>query len=201
MKSTACGIGSRWSVGLVFLMLAAFASVLVPTASGQTPSTGRINGRVTDETSGAPLSDVQIYLVGANQGAISRQNGTYVILSVPAGNYELRAERIGLGTVSRQVTVTAGGVLEQNFTLGSQALGLDEIVVTGTAGAATRREVGNSITQINTVDLPDRPTSVQSMLTAVAPGLEVNLAGGGETGNGVNLVLRGVNSINNSTST
>ena len=199
MKSTQCGIGARWSAVALCFMLVAFASVFTSSASAQTAQTGRINGRVTDASNGAPMSDVQVYLVGANLGAISRQNGTYVILSVPAGSYELRAERIGLATVSRQITIAAGAILEENFQLTSQALGLDEIVVTGTAGAATRREVGNSITQINTVDLPDRPTSVTDMLTAVAPGLEVNLAGGGETGNGVNLVLRGINSINNST--
>ena len=44
----------------------------------------------------------------------------------------------------------------------------------GTAGAAKRREVGNQVTQINTVDLPDRPTSVSDMLTAMAPGVEIS---------------------------
>src|SRR6185503_3932417 len=93
--------------------------------------------------------------------------------------------------------VAAGQVLEVNFELSAQALGLDEIVVTGTAGAARRREVGNSVAQINTVDLPDRPTSVMDMLQSKAPGMQVN-GGGGELGQGSNITLRGVNSINNS---
>ena len=191
MKSTQCGNRSRWP--RVTLLLAGLLSLFATDAQAQ--QSGRINGRVTDASTGAPLSDVQVYLVGANLGSISRQNGTYVILSVPPGNYELRAERIGLSTVSRQITVAAGAVLDENFQLTAQALGLDEIVVTGTAGAATRREVGNSVTQINTVDLPDRPTSVVDMLTGVAPGLEVLNNGGGETGQGSTLVLRGINTI------
>jgi outer membrane receptor protein involved in Fe transport len=154
---------------------------------------------VSDATSGAPLTEVQVYLVGANIGAISRQNGTYVMLNVPAGSYEIRAERIGLSTVTRQITLPAGGALEENFELTAQALGLDEIVVTGTAGAATRREVGNSITQINTTELPDRPTTVMDMLTGMAPGVDVVPQAGGETGQGSNITIRGVNSINTNT--
>jgi outer membrane receptor protein involved in Fe transport len=161
----------------------------------QAQQAGRITGRATDAESGAPLSDVQIYLVGANIGAISRQNGGYVILNVPAGAYEIRAERIGLSTISRQITVAAGATLEENFELSAQALGLDEIVVTGTAGAATRREVGNSITTINTAELPDRPTRVMDMLTAMAPGMEVVSEGGGELGQGSVITIRGQNTI------
>jgi outer membrane receptor protein involved in Fe transport len=150
---------------------------------------------VTDAESGGPLSEVQVYLVGANIGSISRQNGGYVMLNVPAGSYEIRAERIGLSTVTRQITLAAGATLEENFQLTSQALGLDEIVVTGTAGAATRREVGNSITTINTADLPDRPTRVMDMLTAMAPSMEVVSRGGGELGQGSTITIRGRNTI------
>jgi outer membrane receptor protein involved in Fe transport len=162
----------------------------------QAQQTGRIQGTVTDGTTGAPLTEVQVYLVGANLGAITRQNGTFVMLNVPAGNYEIRAERIGLGTVSRQITLAAGSTLTEDFQLAAQALGLDEIVVTGTAGAARRREVGNSVAQINTVDLPDRPTSVMDMLQSRAPGMQVNVAnGGGELGQGHTITLRGTNDI------
>src|SRR5687767_9771269 len=72
MKSTQCGIRSRWTVPLGALLVA--MSTFAGSASAQTPALGRINGRVTDAATGAPLTDVQVYLVGANLGAISRQN-------------------------------------------------------------------------------------------------------------------------------
>jgi 5-hydroxyisourate hydrolase-like protein (transthyretin family) len=97
----------------------------------QARSDGRITGRVTDAASGAPLADVQVYLVDASIGAITRVSGAYVILNVPAGTYQLRAERIGLSTVTREVTVVDGGVLEVNFEMTPVAVGLDEIVVSG----------------------------------------------------------------------
>jgi hypothetical protein len=170
-------------------------AILPGHVDAQQQQTARITGRVVDAQSQAPLTDVQVYLVGANLGAISRQTGQYLILNVPPGTYEMRAERIGLGTVSRQVTVTAGAALEENFELTSQALNLDAIVVTGTAGASRRREVGNSIAQINTAEVPIRPMTAGELLVSAAPGMEVTL--GGETGMGTRIRLRGENSINN----
>jgi outer membrane receptor protein involved in Fe transport len=198
MSGIECGVKCWCRRGRTGLLVVALLAVFAGLVSAQ--QTGRISGRVTDGTSGAPLSDVQVYLVGANIGGITRQTGQYLMINVPAGSYELRAERIGLTTISRQITLAAGATLEENFQMAAQALGLDEIVVTGTAGAARRREVGNQVAQINTVDLPDRPTSVMDMLTAMAPGVEVNPVGGGETGQGSEIVIRGINSINNNRS-
>jgi outer membrane receptor protein involved in Fe transport len=189
------GVGRSLLGGLILLV----GMGLAPPLQAQT--TGQIRGYVRDAATGAPLRDVQVYLVGAELGSVTRQGGEYVMLNVPAGSYELKAERIGLTPVSRQITVTAGGVVEENFQLTAGALGLDEIVVTGTAGASRRREVGNQVTQINTVDLPERPTSVMDMLQSMAPGVEVNkFGGGGELGQGSEIVIRGINSINNNTS-
>jgi outer membrane receptor protein involved in Fe transport len=194
MSSSQCGTRERWRLGVSSFLLVSAALLSAQAAGAQ--ELGRITGRTSDAASQAPLSEVQVYLVGVNMGALSRQNGAYVILNVPAGSYELRAERIGLTTVTRQITLAAGQQLEVNFDLTNQPLGLDEIVVTGTAGAATRREVGNSITQINTADLPDRPPTVMDMLTGMAPGVDVVPQAGGETGQGSNITIRGVNSIN-----
>src|SRR5687767_9094477 len=102
---------ARWWRGA---LLGAFLTALtVGTVGAQ--QQGRISGRVTDATTGAPLSEVQIYLAGANLGSLSRQNGAYVIVNVPAGTYELRAERIGMAPSTRQVTIAAGAALEENF--------------------------------------------------------------------------------------
>ena len=59
----------------------------------------------------------------ARQGGLTRADGRFLILNVPAGSYELRAERIGLGASTQSVTVTAGATATVNFALESQALG------------------------------------------------------------------------------
>src|SRR5690606_18321472 len=92
------------------------------------------------------------------------------------------------------VSVTASGTATLDFTLGTEALGLDEIVVTGTAGSARRREVGNSITQLNVADIPDRPVEVTDLLQGSAPGVEIT-GGSGEAGQGKIIRLRGNSSV------
>ncbi len=77
--------------------------------------------------------------------------------------------------------------------LTEEALGLDEIVVTGTAGAARRREIGNTIAQINVAEIPDRPVLVSDLLQSQAPGLEVY--GGGGIGQAKIIRLRGQSSV------
>ena len=155
---------------------------------------GRIVGRVTETGSGAPVGEVQVHIPGQAIGVLSRQDGRFVILNVPVGTHTLRAERIGLGTVDQQVTVTAGGTAEVNIEMETAALGLDEIVVTGTAGASRRREVGSTINQINTAELTERPADVTDLLTGAAPGVEVTVGGGG-AGQGSKIRLRGSNSL------
>ena len=154
---------------------------------------GRISGTVTDPA-GTPLPGVQVYVPGLQIGGLSRANGRYLILNVPAGTHTVRAERIGLGSSEQEVTVADGGTAVANFVLEAQALGLDEIVVTGTAGAARRREIGNAITQLNVADVPDRPTQVSDLLQGAAPGIELT-GGGGQLGQGKQIRLRGNSSV------
>ena len=173
------------------------AGMLAFSIPADAQETGRIVGSVTSAASGAPASSVQVYLTGTQLGSLTRQNGAYVILNVPVGTHEIVAERIGMGTVTQQVEITAGQVTEVNFQMRAQALGLDEIVVTGTAGAARRREIGNSIAQINVADIPERPTQVFELLQSRAPGIEVT-TGGGNLGQGQQIKLRGVNTVSQS---
>ena len=174
---------------LTGVALVALPALLAVPAQAQT---GQIVGVVTDGQSGAPLSEVQVYIPGTGLGALTRQDGRYILLNVAPGTYELTGERIGLGSVSQQVTVAAGQTLQADFTMASVALGLDEIIVTGTAGASRRREIGNVVSQLNTVDVPDAPLNVSDMLQGAAPGLE--LYGGGAIGQSKIIRLRGVNS-------
>jgi len=53
-------------------------------------STGSIGGKVTD-VNGNPLSGVVVKLEGYNIGAITDDNGEYVILNVDVGTYTLEA--------------------------------------------------------------------------------------------------------------
>ena len=57
--------------------------------------------------------------------------GNFLLLNVPAGQHEIRAELIGRTAGSQTVDVPAGGSATVNFSLQSRALALDGVVVTG----------------------------------------------------------------------
>ena len=61
---------------------------------------GQIIGTVTNATTGGPISEVQVFIEGQNIGALSRADGRFLILNVPAGSYELTASRIGFASSS-----------------------------------------------------------------------------------------------------
>jgi len=170
--------------------------LLTSTAPAAAQETGRITGQVTGR-SGAPIPGVQVYLSATNQGTLTTENGRFLITSVATGTHVLRAERIGYQGVEQQVTVTADESVVINFTLAEQALGLDEIVVTGTAGSARRREVGNTVAQINVAELPAPPPNVDALLQSQSAGILVG-QGNGSVGSGAQIRLRGAVSVSQS---
>ena len=158
----------------------------------------QITGRVV-ATSGEPLAAVQVFIAGSGIGALTQQNGRYLLLNVPAGTHTLTAERIGYQTVTSQVTVTAGETAVQDFTLSEQALGLDELVVTGVPGGTRRRAVGNAVTSLDVAgELQAMPVrSVDNLLTGRTPG--VTVMGLGSVGSGGNIRIRGQSTFSLST--
>jgi len=174
--------------------LVTVAATVLALLAGQSPlagqATGIVTGQVVDAASGRPLASAQVYLVGTGLGALTNQNGRYIILNVPVGDYTIRVERIGHATATQEVTVTSGEPVTVNFSLATEALGLDEIVVTGTAGAARRREVGNSIAQINLGEVEEPVVSVDGLLQGRVTGMTV-LQSSGMAGGGAQIRLRG----------
>ena len=156
--------------------------------------TGQITGQVVDAATQRSLGEVQVFIDGSGLGALTRADGRYLILNVPVGVHTVTAQRIGMETQTQQVTVAAGASISVDFSLSTQALGLDEIVVTGTAGQARRREVGTAVAQVNLADAPEPITSVDQALAARAPGV-ISMRSSGMAGSGSQIRLRGNVSI------
>ncbi len=151
---------------------------------------GQVIGQVVDQATGRPLVQAQVYLAGTGLGTLTRGDGRFLILNVPPGNYTLTAERIGMRTATAQITVQGGQSTTADLELEEEALGLDEIVVTGTAGQARRREVGTSVAQIDVATLADPVASVDQLLSARAPGV-IAVRSSGMSGSGSQIRLRG----------
>jgi iron complex outermembrane receptor protein len=102
---------------------------LSTTAAAQ--SMGTVTGRVTDASSGAPVPDAQVRVIGSIAGVMTRSDGSYR-LAVAPGRYEIRVSRIGYAAARDSVLVDAAVTVTKDFRLEQTGLSLDQIVVTGT---------------------------------------------------------------------
>ena len=121
---------------------------------------GTVTGRVLDAQRGLPIPAVQVFIANLELGGLTQQNGRYLLQNVPAGTHTLSVSRIGYRTTEVQVTVGGGQTVEQDFTMTEEALQLDEIIVTGTAGGTRRRAIGNSVSQVQAAEI----TEVQAIV-------------------------------------
>jgi TonB-linked SusC/RagA family outer membrane protein len=183
------GLARSWLI----LALALNAPWVLNEVSAQ--ATGTVTGVVTNAVSGETIAGAQISIPGTTLGQLANNVGRFVILNVPAGTQTIRAEFIGFSTQTQEVNVPAGGNLVVNFELRSEAIALEGVVVTGTAGQARRREVGNSVAQINSAQVEAAPiVEAADMLMGRAPGVTVQL-NSGMVGVGSSIRLRGNNSV------
>jgi len=150
--------------------------------------TGTITGTVTD-ASGAALPGVNIQVKGTNDGTASDFDG----------NYEINASQGDvlvfsfIGFANQEVTVT-GSTL--NVSLEEDSNELDEVVVTAFGIKKETRELGYSVTQVKTEDLDlAGQTSAISALQGRVAGLQINNTSG-SAGGGVDILIRGVTSVN-----
>ena len=122
-KNPFAGAGRRVVSSLVLLL------ALSATAAAQ--SMGTVTGRVTDASSGAPVPDAQVRVIGSIAGVMTRSDGSYR-LAVAPGRYEIRVSRIGYAAARDSVLVDAAVTVTKDFRLEQTGLSLDQIVVTGT---------------------------------------------------------------------
>ncbi len=91
-----------------------------------------VKGKITD-TTGEPVPYATIVLMDADStvfdGAISQDDGSYIIENVPNGTYQLAASFIGYASESREV-ILSESVSEQNFTLIEESSQLETLEVT-----------------------------------------------------------------------
>jgi len=133
------------SVARRFVRLVAVSLVAAPLSA--LSAQGTIRGKVVEVGTERPIADVQVKVTGTTSGAVTNSQGDFVIAAVPAGQREVVARRLGYTKQSQSVTVSTGGDVRANFTMTPAASELEAIVVSGTAGTAEKRQIGNAVTQ------------------------------------------------------
>ncbi|MES2178185.1 MAG: SusC/RagA family TonB-linked outer membrane protein [Gemmatimonadota bacterium] len=155
--------------------------------------TGTIAGRVTSAESGGPIAQVQVSVVGAGAGAVTRDDGRYTI-AVRPGSYTMRAQRIGYGVDSASVVVTAGGQATVNFQLRASAVAITGVVVVG-YGTQEAKDLTGSVATVASEEFnTGRIVSPEALIRGKVAGVQVSE--NNEPGGGISIRIRGGTSVN-----
>jgi TonB-dependent SusC/RagA subfamily outer membrane receptor len=179
-----------------FTRVAASALVLmsVPTlASAQ--ATGRVTGTVVGDAGQRPIAGTRITVRGTTLGSITGDEGKYSIAGIPAGRQTIDFRHIGYAAVNQTVEVAAGQTATVNVRLSERAIALDEIVVTGTAGATERRQLGNTVATIDASKIADVAplASVDQLIQGRTAGVNM-ITTQGNVGSAGQIKIRGTKS-------
>lgn len=157
---------------------------------------GTVTGSVRDAQTRRPLSGVQVHVPGSGLGTLTNAAGRYTLTNVPGGQVTIRAQMIGYAAGDTTISVSAGGTVTADFELREEALALNEIVVTGTAGGTQRRAIGNVVDRIAAAAaLELAPTrDVQQLMAFKSPGMSI-LPAQADVGSGSAIRIRGSSSI------
>ena len=149
--------------------------VLFGILSGQT---GKISGLITASETNQPLIGVSVVVEGAGIGADSDQEGRYVILNIPVGEYSLRTSYIGYASVKvTNLQVSSGMTTEQDFVLSQEAIAGEEVVV-----LADRPLIYKDLTSTQRITTSEEIEAmpVESFLGVLTTQAGVNVGAGGE---------------------
>ena len=170
---------------LLALQLVAFGAV---GAQGEGVVAGIILG-----AGGQPLPGASVRVSGTSLGTVTDGSGQFRIGGISGDQAAIEVRRIGYRRETRQVRV---GDTSLRIPMSEQSVALDAVVVTGTPGGQSKRELGNSVTTINASEATEIApiNSVQNLLNGRAPGVFVNSATG-NVGAGARIRIRGASSV------
>ncbi|HLF45223.1 MAG TPA: SusC/RagA family TonB-linked outer membrane protein [Chitinophagaceae bacterium] len=151
---------------------------------------GQIKGKVTDDND-RPVPGISVVIVGTTVGTTTDNVGVFTLNS-PRSSVVL--ELSGVGFASQKINAKVG--TDVSVSLVSEAKAIEEVIVTGVAGATTRKKLTVSVTKVNADRLNVVPaTSAAGALVGKVAGVRLSQPSG-QPGGGIDILLRGDNNLN-----
>jgi TonB-linked SusC/RagA family outer membrane protein len=178
-----------------WLSLFALACICAATAQAQV----MVKGTITD-SKGAAIAGATVSVKSDNAATSSGADGTYqLITKLKAGSQTIIFSAVGYKTVEKTITVAAGtSDYTADAQLGTDAIGLDEVIVTGTSVGTTRKQLGSYVSTVKADQLNKGATSnVLAALQGKTAGAQI-IQNNGDPGGAISVRLRGISSISSS---
>src|SRR3989440_8293577 len=173
--------------------------LLVTDRSGRRAArqSGSISGTVKDSTTGAPVADALVSVVGTAFTAKTGADGRFTITGVPAGSYRIRVRMLGYTAAAASVTVQDGAQAVADVQLARSAIELNPVVAIGYANVR-RSDLAGAVSSVSAEEFATKgaPTvTLSSGLQGKAAGVHV-IDNSGMPGVGARVRIRGNGSIN-----
>jgi TonB-dependent starch-binding outer membrane protein SusC len=155
---------------------------------------GNVTGRVTDLKDGTPIPGVTIRVKGGGAITTTALDGTFML---PLKQSKATVEFTSIGFITKSVAVNAGSPVAVQLEIDSKAL--SEIVVTGTGSATSKKKLAFAVETITADKLPAAPTAdIGQALVGKIAGAQISSVNG-SPGQPVQILLRGINTIQGAT--
>ncbi len=147
-----------------------FASIIILSGQMFAQSYGKIAGKVVDKKSGEPLPGVNIILKGTTIGSATDINGSYIILNVPPGNYNVLSKMVGYQTVEQKdVKVVSGLTTRLDFKISMANINMQEVTVVDYKNPPVQKDLTSKVQARTSEEIARLPkTTIEDILTQEA---------------------------------
>jgi TonB-linked SusC/RagA family outer membrane protein len=181
---------SKWKLLLFFIM----ASLPAIASQAQVKISGKATGK-----EGKGLPGISVLVRGTSFGTATDADGNYTLnADLKPGDYTLDFSGVGFKTLSSALKVGSAATYTADASLTDDALGLDEVIVTGVSAGTTRKQLGSYVSTIKAEDLNKGATgNVLAALQGKTAGAQI-IQNSGDPAGGISVRLRGISSISSS---
>lgn len=168
--------------------------ILLLVSEGLLAQTMEVTGKVTDPL-GSPIPNATIRIKSSKTTSGTSADGDGMFkLKVPPGTLLIIS---GIGYETKEVRTGTSPTLSVLLTTDSKSL--SEVVVTGVGTATSRKRLGIDVASVSGTKLPAAPTaSIDQALIGKVAGAQISSTNG-TPGAPVNIVLRGINTVQGGT--
>jgi TonB-linked SusC/RagA family outer membrane protein len=123
---------ARRIVSSLALVATGVLALALPTRSALAQGGVEIRGTVTNAQTSAPIVGASVTISGTRYGALTNDQGRYVITGVDDGTYVVEARRLGYGIGRRDRVRVSGEPVTVDITMNTNALSLEAVTVAAT---------------------------------------------------------------------
>ncbi|MEO6550558.1 MAG: SusC/RagA family TonB-linked outer membrane protein [Ferruginibacter sp.] len=152
-----------------------------------------VKGKITDSKDGTPIAGATVKVKGERTSVVSGQDGVFEISTKSGKALEITE----IGHLSKTVAYEGKGMLDIVLTPDLKAL--SEVVITGVGSAVSKKKLGVAVETVNLASEVKVPSGdVGQQLVGQIAGAQISSTNG-NPGQPLNILLRGINTIQGGT--